>query len=115
MPRKLTPHNALDFVRPANVAMFNEWLESRPECVRKLANEYPIGSVVQDQCGDDWYVVGWDESDRLVISPIWIGEDYDGAMGARRLICAGHIRGGEAPLFLYHPDGTPDVEIREIS
>jgi hypothetical protein len=46
-------------------AALAEWLKTRPECVQKLAAEFPIGSVFK--VGDEWplHLLGWTERDIL--------------------------------------------------
>jgi hypothetical protein len=97
MPRKLVPHKAEDFVHPSKMAGFKAWIASRPPEVRKLAAEFPIGTVITDNDGNDFYVIGWGETedgraDTLLISPIWVGENYDMAMLMKHQCHAHHLR-----------------------
>jgi hypothetical protein len=71
---------------------FVEWLKTRPECVQKLAEEFPLGSKI-DVAGIVHYLIGYTEDDRLVISPIDPSEDYDASYELREHLCADHLRG----------------------
>jgi hypothetical protein len=83
VPRKLEP--LIDPFDPVHAAAAAEWLGSRPPVVKALAAEFPLGTVITDWYGDDWYVIGWNESDCVIISPIWPGgNDYDASMMQRR-------------------------------
>lgn len=69
---------------------FDEWLASRPECVRKLADRYPIGTTF-DLDGELHYLLGYTENDMLIVSLIDPSEDYDGANENKRYVCAKHF------------------------
>jgi hypothetical protein len=70
---------------------FQEWLETRPESVRKLAAEFPLGSSIIN--GDDvFYLLGYTENDMLIISDINPGVDYEGALENTQYVCASHAR-----------------------
>lgn len=45
MTRKLTPISASEGVEPDKQAAFAVWVATRPDVVRKLADEFPIGTV----------------------------------------------------------------------
>jgi len=68
------------------------WLASRPECVQKLAAEFPHGTQVTDASGTVFYLLGYTEDDRLIVSPISPFDDYDRAMEERTYVCAEHLR-----------------------
>ena len=68
------------------------WIASRPECVRKLALEFPIGTTVEVE-GRDLYLIGWTEDDMLILSPLTFFEnDYDEVLAAKQYLCAAHVR-----------------------
>jgi hypothetical protein len=67
------------------------WLETRPECVKSLAQEFPPGTSL-DVDGVVHYVVGYTENDMLLISRVDPYDDYDGACNQRIRICAKHFR-----------------------
>lgn len=68
------------------------WIASRPECVRKLALEFPIGTTV-DVGNETLYLIGWTESDMLILSPLtFFDNDYDEVLAAKRYLCASHVR-----------------------
>lgn len=69
------------------------WLKTRPEKVQGLAAEFPPGWEFEYE-GVTYYVVGYTESDRLIISPIrpTNDEDYEASMAARTYVCADHLR-----------------------
>ena len=67
------------------------WLATRPECVRKLAAEFPLGTEM-DINGVIYYLIGYTENDMLIISNVNPWENYDQAYAARCHICAEHFR-----------------------
>ena len=71
--------------------LFAEWLATRPACVQALAKEFPIGSTFALN-GETMYLIGYTESDMLMVSPISPEDDYDAAMEQRRHVCAAHLR-----------------------
>lgn len=78
-------------MRVSPIGPWEAWLATRPECVRKLAAEFPLGTEIEINGVPHW-LLGYTENDMLIISPINPGEDYDGACQAREWICAGHVR-----------------------
>jgi hypothetical protein len=68
------------------------WLSTRPESVQKLAREFPLCSRVSMPSGERWWLVGWTESDAVLVSPISPMEDYDASIEARQRLCASHLR-----------------------
>jgi len=68
------------------------WLASRPKEIQELAKEFPIGGQVEVPDEGYWWIVGYGEGDRLLISPLRPDEDYDAAMNARQSVCAEHYR-----------------------
>ena len=70
---------------------FKAWLGSRPESVQKLAAEFPIGTVVKHD-GKNLHLLGYNESDMLILSEIDPHVDYDGANESKVYICAEHLR-----------------------
>jgi hypothetical protein len=78
----------------AEPATMEEWLASRPESVRKLLAEFPMGTEIMI---DDrpWWVIGATEDDILVISPVMPSDDreqYEAMMRLRKRLCADHLR-----------------------
>lgn len=78
---------------PETRAMYAEWLRSRPECVQRLAVEFPAGCVIEVD-GVSFYALGWTEDDSVIVSRIDGAVDYDEAMAAKEYICAKHLREG---------------------
>lgn len=71
------------------------WLQSRPPHVRRLAEEFPPGTtLVNDDTGELWYMVGYTEDDCLIFSTAhpraWRGPDLPERY--KRLVCARHLR-----------------------
>jgi hypothetical protein len=80
------------------MATLDEWLASRPEVVRRLLAEFPLGTEVSID-GKPWYVIGAadDEHETLIISPVRPSDDrkiYDEMMRQRQRVCAHHLRDG---------------------
>lgn len=72
---------------PAGARTLAEWIATRPDCVQKLAAEFPIGTKI-----DGVYVIGWTENDMIVASPVHPRDDYNEALRRRVHICAAHLR-----------------------
>ncbi len=83
-------HSARETLEAQAAADFNEWLHSKPESVRKLAGEFPIG--VYDIDGVMMYLIGYGECDELILSRINPVVDYEGAVKAQIYVCASHLR-----------------------
>lgn len=71
---------------------FRAWYESRPECVKKLIIEYPPMSKVTIHNKHYW-VFGYTEDNKLIISKINPSEDYENAIKQknRKYICISHF------------------------
>lgn len=71
---------------------WDEWLADRPECVRRLAEEFPIGVafLVGDSC---YYLIGYTESDILICSKTDPRTNYDVAIANPEYIHADCVRG----------------------
>ncbi len=67
------------------------WIATRPQCVQRLAEEFPVGTVVGIH-GRKLYLIGWTEGDELILSSIDPFADYEGATAAREYLCASHVR-----------------------
>lgn len=74
---------------------FQAWLATRPECVQKLAAEFPLGTVVQHD-GKALHLLGYNEDDMLILSEIDPHKDYDGANENKVYICAAQMPGAAA-------------------
>jgi hypothetical protein len=71
-----------------------EWLRTRPECVQKLAREFPVHSSFL-WAGKVYHVLGWTDEDELIVTTVdYDGTDelYDEAMKTQELIDAKHLR-----------------------
>jgi hypothetical protein len=87
---------------------YQTWIASRPEVVRQNAIEFPMGSVITLEDGD-YYVIGWTETSSretaaLILSKIWIGDDYERAIATRIKLHAQHVRDGNVPIRRYEGD-----------
>ena len=67
------------------------WLKTRPQCVQDLAREFPLGSTF-DIDGETLYLVGYNEGDMLIVSPISLADDYDAALEQKLYVHASHFR-----------------------
>lgn len=79
-------------------AAYDAWLASRPECVRKLAAEFPINSRFMVE-GILFHLLGYTEGDTLIVSPIDPLDFYDEAMAAKVYMCAEHFRGIKPQIY----------------
>ena len=74
------------------MAVFDDWLATRPQSVRDLAAEFPLLTEIEMPDGVTMLVIGWTENDSLVISSIDPRTDYDAAYAERTYLCAAHLR-----------------------
>lgn len=70
-----------------------EWLETRPDSVKKLHAEFPFGSTFQGPNGEHLYLLGYTEDDKLILSEANPGKDFEKARATQKFICASHYRG----------------------
>lgn len=65
----------------------DQWLEGRPDIIRKLAYKYPPGYcfIVDDI---PYWVVSYNEDGSIYVSDINPNQYYEAALMTRRLICA---------------------------
>ena len=69
----------------------DDWLQTRPKRVQELASEFPIGTILKIK-DKNTYLIGWTESDGLIVSPIDPYESYDKSIDQQIYVCAGHFR-----------------------
>ena len=69
----------------------DDWLQTRPKCIQELASEFPMGTILKVK-DKNIYLVGWTESDELIVSPIDPYESYDKSIDQQMYVCAGHFR-----------------------
>lgn len=72
-----------------NPATIDEWMASRPECVRALAKRHKLGDLYEVEGKTHW-LIGYTENNMLILSPVDPGIDYDGSFAARIYVCAKH-------------------------
>lgn len=78
---------------PAQEQAWKEWIATRPECVQKLAAEFPPGTkIIFEGDGTIAFIIGYNEDDSLIITKVDPSRDYQKALEARRYICAEHLR-----------------------
>ncbi len=75
------------------------WLSTRPECVQRLAREFPLDLQLTFD-GRSWQVMGYNEDDMLILAP-WEERDYDKALAASIHVCASHFRQPGARRLLH--------------
>lgn len=92
---------------------WDDWLDTRPECVQKLVKEFPPNTEIMLE-DDKYYLVGYLEDDTLIISKHSPKYEYDLATddNNREYICAEHLREKIAgrPTFTYKFGGKNDGE-----
>ncbi len=69
------------------------WLSTRPASVQRLAAEFPTGTLLRCR-GRTLHVVGWTETDRLIVTEPDPAADWETAMAAKEYVCADHYRTG---------------------
>lgn len=69
------------------------WIASRPESIRRLAAEFPLGAsfAIGDRV---LYLVGYNEDDSLLVSRYNPATDYESATTHPERLCASHVRDG---------------------
>jgi hypothetical protein len=76
---------------------FDDWMVKRPDSVKLLAKEFPFG-VVWKIDHDDLVIIGWNESDTVLFSKLYLTDDQrpdtDRILSKdnRIYICAAHLR-----------------------
>lgn len=83
--------NSQDELNKQRGMNYQEWFNSRPPQVQKLALEFPAGTTF-DVKGVKHWVLGFTGNDYLLLSPIDPNEDYEGAYEAKIFACASHFR-----------------------
>jgi hypothetical protein len=68
------------------------WIAARPPLIRHLARQYPPGQAL-DIDGERWYVVSYEENERIGISRIDPSVDYKASQRRRELINAHDLPG----------------------
>lgn len=77
------------------MGQFVAWLATRPECVQKLAKEFPLEEVgVVGVNGELLHLCGYTENDMLIFSTVDPRIDYERCLRPenKRYICASHFR-----------------------
>lgn len=69
-----------------------EWVASRPPSVQALCREFPLRTVFP------FYLVGYTESDEVLVSPIDPAVDFTDAVALAFEVCADHLRKPEDEL-----------------
>lgn len=73
---------------------YKAWVDSRPQQVRKLCYEFPLGSKFIVPGKGTCHLLGYTENDMLILSPIDPTEYYDLAHLRKFYLCAEHLRSG---------------------
>lgn len=60
---------------------FEEWLSTRPQIIRDLAREFPIPDSYVIE-GRQMWVMGWNEANLVLLTPICPAHDYEAARAA---------------------------------
>lgn len=81
----------------AYAAQLASWISTLPLKVRKLAKEFPMGTAVPQALiksarPANYYVFGWTEDDRLVITRFDPRTHHDLCISKKKYICAKHWR-----------------------
>jgi hypothetical protein len=71
---------------------YGAWLASRPESVRAIALEFPLGLAVRVDGGPLLYLIGYTEDEKVIFSPVNPGANYAGALEDKVYLCASHLR-----------------------
>lgn len=83
-----------DSLGPEEQVAAQEWVDSRPSEVQDLIRRFPPSATVTIE-GEVHYVMGYQEVEKsppgLLLTPICPGADYEGAVAAKKFVCADHI------------------------
>lgn len=77
------------------MGQFDAWLATRPECVQKLAKEFPLEEFGVLEVDDEYlHLCGYTENDMLIFSIVDPRVDYELCLRPenKRFICASHFR-----------------------
>lgn len=74
-------------------ASYKKWVASRPECVRRLMEKYPLETHWRF-CIDDelFFLLGYTEDAKLILSRINPNINYKKAMEIKEYVCAEHLK-----------------------
>jgi len=77
----------------ADLHTFKSCLCTRPTSVQALAAEFPLGTTFTFE-GDPlvYYLLGYEEDDRLLVTPVDPAVDYAAALAAQASFDAKHAR-----------------------
>jgi len=76
---------------------FDEWMSQRPNSIKEMAKEFPFGTVWRID-NKDMVVIGWNESDAIIFSQLYMNRDNTLDIDKmflpeeRIYICAKHLR-----------------------
>ena len=82
----------------------DDWLQGRPACVKKLAEEFPPFTILKKvcQCHGETVIVGYNEDDQLIVSEIDMFGCFD--VGKSKLyVKAQDIRDGKVQIERREP------------
>lgn len=65
---------------------FDTWLATRPPQIQALAKRFPLGTVINNS-GSLMYLIGYNEGEALIVSPVDPSQDYEGSLKAKQYIC----------------------------
>jgi len=80
---------------------FEEWLANRPPSVQALGRQFPIGSRIADFTGVVAHVIGYTESNEVIMSTVDPFTNYDAAVSQRFYVDAGVLRKSIADYAKY--------------
>ena len=73
-------------------ASYKKWVASRPDCVKKLIEKYPLETHWRFSIDDEiFFLLGYTEDAMLIISRINPNVDYKNAMKNKEYLCAEHL------------------------
>jgi hypothetical protein len=76
---------------PFESDMYKTWLSKRPLKIQAMAAEFPMATPL-DVKGIKHWIIGYNEGDMLILSPIDPNLDYDDSVEQKIYACASHFR-----------------------
>lgn len=104
MTRHLDPRAPTDGLTDEGSREYFAWLKAKCGDVTELCTEFPIGTVISDPAGDDWYVVGWQQAGvAVLVCPQWPPNDRTAAFPLIRQWHINHLREPSAQVRRFKP------------
>lgn len=81
------------FIKERLADSYKKWVASRPECVKKLIEKYPLETHWRFSIDDElFFLLGYTEDAKLILSRINSNINYEKAIEIKEYVCAEHLK-----------------------